>query len=539
MPSYAIGITPLLTGIRDENNVNVKHVAYADDLGGAGKLSELRAWWDKINEIGPLLGYFPKASKSWLVVKPQLLDRATEIFEGTNVKITTEGQKYLGGFIGTESGKNEYIQDKIESWVKQLETLSIIAQYEPQAAYSAFVSGFKHRFTYHTRTLENIQPLLAQVDHIIDTKFIPAITEGRVLSTMERKLISLPVRLGGLGIPIISETCVLDRQNSKMMCEPQVYKIVHQNQRDDPYPEFPSLKTIREKIRTSKTTTNQTTLDHVLVELSPVQKRANEINQMKGSSSWLTSLPLADEKFVLNKREFYDAISIRYHWNLKRLPDYCACGKRFEINHAISCLKGGFVHRRHDDLRNVIAKLLDEVSVEVSIEPPLVPLTGEVLHARANKSDEARLDIATRGFWQNYEMAFFDVRVFNPFAKSYENQTTTSLFKRNENEKKKSYNERVIRIEHGSFTPLVFSANGGCGRETNFFLKVLAEKISEKKNIPISIVSNYIRTKISFSLTKSLVNCVRGSRSMFNRQKVLIETDNLEIINLTHRISDV
>ena len=150
------------------------------------------------------------------------------------------------------------------------------------------------------------------------------------------------------------------------------------------------------------------------------------------------------------------------------------------------------MHRRHDDLHNVIAKLLDEVSVEVSIEPPLVPLTGEVLHARANKSDEARLDIATRAFWQNYEMAFFDVRVFNPFAKSYENQTTTSLFKRNENEKKKSYNERVIRIEHGSFTHLVFSANGGCGRETNLFLKVLAEKISEKKNIPISIVSNYI-----------------------------------------------
>ena len=278
---------------------------------------------------------------------------------------------------------------------------------------------------------------------------------------MERKLISLPVRLGGLGIPIISETCVLDRQNSKRMCESQVYKIVHQNQRDDTYPEFPSLKTICENIRISKTTTNQTTLDHVLVELSPVQKRANEINQTKGSSPWLTSLPLADEKFVLNKREFYDAISIRYHWNLKRLPDYCACGKRFEVNHAISCLKGGFVHRRHDDLRNVIAKLLDEVSVEVSIEPPLVPLTGEVLHANANKSDEARLDIATRGFWQNYEMEFFDVRVFNPFAKSYEIQTTTSLFKRNENEKKKWYNERVIRNEHGSFTPLIFSANGG------------------------------------------------------------------------------
>ena len=45
MPVYAIGITPLLETIKPESP---KHVAFADDLGGAGELLELRHWWDNI-----------------------------------------------------------------------------------------------------------------------------------------------------------------------------------------------------------------------------------------------------------------------------------------------------------------------------------------------------------------------------------------------------------------------------------------------------------------------------------------------------------
>ena len=49
-------------------------------------------------------------------------------------------------------------------------------------------------------------------------------------------------------------------------------------------------------------------------------------------------------------------------------------------------------------IRNLIAKTLDDMYKEVAIEPPLVPLTGEVLDKSANVSDEARLDIAARDF---------------------------------------------------------------------------------------------------------------------------------------------
>ena len=46
--------------------------------------------------------YFPKGSKSWLVVKKEKFNEASEIYYGIGIKITTEGRKYLGGFIGTE-----------------------------------------------------------------------------------------------------------------------------------------------------------------------------------------------------------------------------------------------------------------------------------------------------------------------------------------------------------------------------------------------------------------------------------------------------
>ena len=62
-------------------------------------------------------------------------------------------------------------------------------------------------------------------------------------------------------------------------------------------------------------------------------------------------------------------------------------------------------------------------------------------------------------------MAFFDVRVFNPNAKRYVNQDISKTYELNKKEKKRLHNERVIEIEHGSFTPLTMSATGGMGRE--------------------------------------------------------------------------
>ena len=77
-------------------------MAYADDLAGGSKLERLRDWWDRTVQFGPAFGYYPKSSKSWLIIKEEEETRAKDIFQGTGINITTHGKKYLGGFVGTE-----------------------------------------------------------------------------------------------------------------------------------------------------------------------------------------------------------------------------------------------------------------------------------------------------------------------------------------------------------------------------------------------------------------------------------------------------
>jgi len=127
----------------------------------------------------------------------------------------------------------------------------------------------------------------------------------------------------------------------------------------------------------------------------------------------------------------------------------------------MGCPKGGFIHQRHDRIRDIVAEMVDDIAFDVHVEPHLQQVTGEDLPPTANTENEARLDVAARGFWQRGEMAFFDVRVFNPFAKSHMSSKLETVFNANEASKKRQYNQRVIQVEHGSFTPIVLSAFGG------------------------------------------------------------------------------
>ena len=101
--------------------------------------------------------------------------------------------------------------------------------------------------------------------------------------------------------------------------------------------------------------------------------------------------------------------------------------------------------------------------------------------------------------------------------------------------KKRKYAQRVLEVEHATFTPLVFSCFGGMGRECSKFYQKLAEKLADKRKINISDATCHIRTKINFSLIRSLVLCVRGSRSLRVEQKPISDTD----IVLANTMSDI
>ena len=118
-----------------------------------------------------------------------------------------------------------------------------------------------------------------------------------------------------------------------------------------------------------------------LTELLPASlQRAVSLASEKGSSTWLTVLPLSEHGFALHKGAFHDTLAfIRYGWTPDRLPTKCACGSSFSVEHALSCAKGSFPSIRHNEIKNLRATLLTEVCHEVTVEPELQPVTNEVL----------------------------------------------------------------------------------------------------------------------------------------------------------------
>ena len=212
-------------------------------------------------------------------------------------------------------------------------------------------------------------------------------------------------------------------------------------------------------------------------------------------------------------------------------------GKLLSLDHTLSCPNGGFPTIRHNELRDITANLLTEVCNNVAVEPQLTPLSGEKLPSSANSDDGARSDIVAMGFWgDRKQKAFFDVKVFNPFAQSFRNLPLDRCYDRCERQKKRAYGERIREIEHGCFTPLIFSVQGGMSQETSTMYKRLASLLATKKTQSYSKMINFIRCQIGFALIRSTIMCFRGSRSskhhFINRSEIdsnyqLIISDSL------------
>ena len=64
-------------------------------------------WYNHLSKEGKKYGYLVNGSKSWLIVKSDVLgDEAKRVF-GDEVNITTEGQRLLGAVIGSHKFKGQ------------------------------------------------------------------------------------------------------------------------------------------------------------------------------------------------------------------------------------------------------------------------------------------------------------------------------------------------------------------------------------------------------------------------------------------------
>ena len=137
--------------------------------------------------------------------------------------------------------------------------------------------------------------------------------------------------------------------------------------------------------------------DSLSERLSQHLRHAFDASSERGTSCWLTTLLIAEYGF---KGEFRDSLCLRFGWQPVNLPQKCAFGKSFSVEHAFICSCGGFSSILHNEVRDLTANLLSQVCCDVGVEPTLQPLDHEHLqYATANREDDAHLDAVARDFW--------------------------------------------------------------------------------------------------------------------------------------------
>ena len=514
MAMYAIGVAPLIWRLEAPGT---QQIWFADDSAAGTRLIALRRWWDLLRDIGPAYGYYPNSVKTWLVVKPSHFNTAQKIFGDLEVQISTKGRPYLGGAIGSRDFVSQFVKQKVEGWVDEIRCLTRISSTQPHAAFTAFTHGVSAKWIYMSRVVPNIGELLQPVEDAVRHHLLPALTGRHSFSEVERKLFALPARLGGLGICNAVSEADLAHQASLKVSEPLCALVALQKTGlENTAEEQQKVKTILRKEKRARDAAQQVDL---LTHLPESSRRAVELATEKGASAWLTALPLVELGFHLNKSEFRDGLCLRYNWPLPYLPSHCVCGKALSVDHALSCAVGGLPSQRHNHVRDFIATLLTEVAWNVGVEPPLLPLTGELLRYRSsNTEDRARLDIEAYGFWGTaQERALFDIRVFNPFARSNEQSTLSATYRKHELAKVREYEGRVREVERASFTPLVLAATGGMAPRATVFFKRLCDLLAEKRGDNYSKTITYARAKITFCLLRDAIACLRGARSAKGR----------------------
>ena len=116
----------------------------------------------------------------------------------------------------------------------------------------------------------DMKNFIKPLDDIITQSFIPNLLDS-IVTEQERRLYSLPIKKGGLGIPIISETCETQLENSMSISAPLKSVIVEQF---ETLPDPQTVKNIKIEKKTQKKKILKEKCEHIDQHLSPEMKKA-------------------------------------------------------------------------------------------------------------------------------------------------------------------------------------------------------------------------------------------------------------------------
>ena len=225
-------------------------------------------------------------------------------FKDDGIKITDQGERILGSVIGTESFREQYIKNKVEGWVKDLQSLSKYAQDDPQAVYSAFTKGLSSRWTHPNHfqgTVPDASELFAPLTWKHHQRSIDSHsrTVGREVSDVKRQILALPLRHGGLALTEPRETAKTEYEHSTQITNKITAKIYTQkldlcsNPSDQQF-----TRHMKNRIRQEKNEKCNNVRDELLAEMAPESQQLIKGAMEKGEFSWLSACLANQSKWL-------------------------------------------------------------------------------------------------------------------------------------------------------------------------------------------------------------------------------------------------
>ena len=135
---------------------------------------------------------------------------------------------------------------------------------------------------YMSRTIADIGELMRSLENCIRYSFIPAITNGHKCNDDERLILTLPPRLGGLGIPNPVTSADQEYNNSLKVTSALAERIITQEQWNDV--DEQNIKEIKSKISKERCITQENCLKDIWPNLSDQMKRKLTLAQEIGAS---------------------------------------------------------------------------------------------------------------------------------------------------------------------------------------------------------------------------------------------------------------
>jgi hypothetical protein len=392
-----------------------------------------------------------------------------------------EGLKALGSFIGPLEPRRDFLKGKLAILARTLEALQELPK---QYSLLLLRTSIQLLLRHLQRQLnpEGLEDLWEKADSFIRDSIKLLLARGLedLPKEINQDLISLPLREGGLGIPLHKELARGLFLAAKEASQATLDRILR-NPLASPSPSPPSspstsLKTPKLSAQEVLKEATRAKLERTLGSLSASQKGARLENASYLGRKWLGVLP-SQKQLSLADSEVTEALRSRLFLPVKPLGIPCSsCGAIASLGHEDTC-KGA--SRRWISRHNIVARaFFKALSCLATIEAEEEPLVG---------SSSLRADFAITLGGSRY---FYDIQIAAISKDSAKEDPFLTLREAAE-EKRRKYSALGA-----FFQPLIFSAGGLMEQETAKAYKKLQDLIG-----PIG--SSWLDSSIGLALTKT------------------------------------